>query len=534
MQARLSPYRKSCTRLTLLLVFGVVLVGGPAEARPYTVYSCRLPGGRAAATDGWSLANKVGVAQAGDTCRNGGSLYIRFGPGLGAWQPRAWWVFNAPADTRILAYVLYRHVRVHENPPTASIYTVYHGSTDMNGMDGCTPWVCPQPGTPADPLSPANRVLDAPRPEQGDLKRLILELTCWRTDDVGGCPGYTIPGLYVYSSAISLSDDVRPAITSVAGLSDRLPTGGHAAVDIGAVDRGAGLSSVSIALDGHHTRSDYFDANQGGCRPPFTHAVPCPLGGTTRLTWDTTRFVDGFHRLSVLVRDAAGNASTSWSRRVLIDNGGNNCIYGAGPKIKAGLGHRRRKRVWPRAGRRVLLRGRLRDSTGKPIANRSIRLFVRVRGHSRYSLWTSLRTSASGVFRSLLSPGPSRRLRVSYCAPGGGKHTDLKLGVRATAKLKVNKHLVRSGRSVVFSGRLVARPIPRLGKLVELQAYFRGRWRTFETLKTDRRGRFQFRYRFGPTSGRVRYRFRARIPTELGYPFEQGKSRRIMVTVAGS
>jgi hypothetical protein len=68
---------------------------------------------------------------------------------------------------------------------------------------------------------------------------------------------------------------------------------------------------------------------------------------------------------------------------------------------------------------------------------------------------------------------------------------------------------------------------------VEMQAYFRGRWRTFSTLRTNRRGGWKFRYRFGATLGRVTYRFRARMPSEGGYPFITGHSRVAKVVVVG-
>ena len=93
---------------------------------------------------------------------------------------------------------------------------------------------------------------------------------------------------------------------------------------------------------------------------------------------------------------------------------------------------------------------------------------------------------------------------------------------------------MRNGRAVLFSGSVRSRPLPLSGKLIEMQAHFRGRWRTFSTLRTDRRGRWRFRYRFGATLGRVTYRFRARLPSEGGYPFVTGRSQVAKVLVLGS
>ena len=75
--------------------------------------------------------------------------------------------------------------------------------------------------------------------------------------------------------------------------------------------------------------------------------------------------------------------------------------------------------------------------------------------------------------------------------------------------------------------------MPANGKLLEMQAYFRGRWRTFATLRTDSRGAWKFRYRFGATLGRVTYRFRAQLPSEGGYPVATGHSRVAKVLVLG-
>ena len=105
--------------------------------------------------------------------------------------------------------------------------------------------------------------------------------------------------------------------------------------------------------------------------------------------------------------------------------------------------------------------------------------------------------------------------------------------VPATSSIHVDRGRVRNGEAVVFTGGLVGGHVPDGGKLIDLQAYYRGGWRTFATPRTDARGRWSYRYRFGATSGVVRYRFRARIRREAAYPFELGYSRRISVTVRG-
>jgi hypothetical protein len=89
---------------------------------------------------------------------------------------------------------------------------------------------------------------------------------------------------------------------------------------------------------------------------------------------------------------------------------------------------------------------------------------------------------------------------------------------------------VTGGRPVLFQGR-VGRPIPRHGKLVEVQAHFRGRWRTISAVRSRRDGRWRFRYTFRTTGRPAVYRMRARVPVEAGYRFAAGASRPVRVTV---
>lgn len=60
-------------------------------------------------------------------------------------------------------------------------------------------------------------------------------------------------------------------------------------------------------------------------------------------------------------------------------------------------------------------------------------------------------------------------------------------------RLKVNRKRARNGQSVVFSGSLLGRPIPAVGKVVALQAKVRGKWRTFATPRARANGTFRSR-----------------------------------------
>jgi hypothetical protein len=105
--------------------------------------------------------------------------------------------------------------------------------------------------------------------------------------------------------------------------------------------------------------------------------------------------------------------------------------------------------------------------------------------------------------------------------------------VPASSSIATDRRSVLNGRAVAFHGALRGGHVPAGGKLIDLQAFYRGGWRTFATPRTDGLGRWSYRYRFGATRGVIRYRFRARIRREAAYPFELGYSRVVRVIVRG-
>jgi hypothetical protein len=103
--------------------------------------------------------------------------------------------------------------------------------------------------------------------------------------------------------------------------------------------------------------------------------------------------------------------------------------------------------------------------------------------------------------------------------------------VRASATLHPSRHAIPGGGTVTFRGRLRGGYVPPRGKLVELQATDRGRWRTFALVRSSRRGGFAYRYRFTAGGAPRTYAFRVRVRFERGYPYVLGYSRSTHVTV---
>ncbi len=202
---------------------------------------------------------------------------------------------------------------------------------------------------------------------------------------------------------------------------------------------------------------------------------------------------------------------------------------------------RRRVRVLaPKArvrfGRRATISGRLVNPDGQPIDGATVTVLARRDLPGRHFTAAGfVRTDRKGRFRYRVRGVASRILRFQYDGSRRihGSRRDVAVRVPAASTVRADRNRVLNGQTVTFSGRVLTRPIPSVGKLVEIQAYFRGRWRTISTTRTGRKARWSFRYRFGGTTGVVRYRFRALLSREGGYPFATGHSRVVGVTVRG-
>ena len=344
------------------------------------------------------------------------------------------------------------------------------------------------------------------------------------------------PGLYLYAADITLEDSFGPAITSLGGgLLSQGPVQGVQPVSLSATDRGGGLHRTVVEIDGRVVAGKIFDPNGGRCELPFDHAVPCGLSGSDHVPIDTRLLADGAHEVAVSVEDAAGNVARSGPYQIQVDNEGASCPYGEGARLRASWRRtgKSTRRLIQRYGRRALVTGRLRGADEKPIPTASVQMRVRRRGAANYSEAKTITTDRRGRFRLRLRQGPARRIRLSYCAPGGGGRTHLQLIVRAGARLRATPRNLRNGETVRFRGRLLGAPIPASGVPVALQARAGRRWITFATIRTDGKGRFHHRYTFRATTGHQRYRFRARIGRDSTYPYAPGRSNGVVVDVYG-
>jgi hypothetical protein len=172
------------------------------------------------------------------------------------------------------------------------------------------------------------------------------------------------------------------------------------------------------------------------------------------------------------------------------------------------------------------------DGAGIPGANVNV---VAVSPLGAEEVIATLQTGADGSFAYTATGVANRTLRFAYAGSPGilPTHSDLAMTVPASTELRVNRHKLRNGQTVIFRGPVQTGPVPPEGKLLEMQVRQPGRWQTFKTVRSDAAGQFEVRYTFRRTSGVFDYRFRVRLPAEAGYPFTAGVSRVVTVRVKG-
>jgi hypothetical protein len=185
-------------------------------------------------------------------------------------------------------------------------------------------------------------------------------------------------------------------------------------------------------------------------------------------------------------------------------------------------------------GRRVKINGWLTNRDGQGVAGADVQVLASSAVMPE-QLVGVVQSDAMGRFSYTAAGTASRTLRFVYrgsplMLPAQGQ---VAIVVPAATSLRVSRRRVLNGQSVMFRGRIESLPLPAGGKLIQLEVRLPGRWQTFRTARTDQTGRWAVRYRFTRTRGVQRYRFRAALPPEAGYPFGAGTSKSLRVRVRG-
>lgn len=273
--------------------------------------------------------------------------------------------------------------------------------------------------------------------------------------------------------------------------------------------------------------------------------LPTMVSGTLlSAAIDDSKLPSGLYDVRVHAVDLAGNRATLQGPPLALPTRASTRLE-AETVVRA----RRRARGCPRCRRLMVVRrapktrvGRgalvgidasLVAGSGQALANRPIEIAVSSRDGKRRLV--DARTGSDGRVKRLLRIWRSASVLLRFAGDRGFRPSARALAIRVPAPVTIrpSRRSLRPGHSVRFRGRVKGGSIPRRGKLVEVQAHFRGRWRTISTVRSNRTGHWRFAYTFSVRTGFARYGFRARVPSEASYPFEPGTSRPVRVTVRG-
>ena len=264
----------------------------------------------------------------------------------------------------------------------------------------------------------------------------------------------------------------------------------------------------------------------------FKWPQPCPLEVGTTVSLDTATLPEGTRSIGVVLEDAAGNRTTLAAPAVRTvvhrgtPNGGDGAVVKRTGRYTVTTSFDRR---------RPTLKGTL-TRDGAPIAGAVLDVLAKIRvAGANMTKIAEVRTDANGAYSLRVPGGPSRVLRVAHKAYLGDTEyaswADVSQRVRARVDFRaVTRRVGLRGRAR-FAGKVRGGYVPRRGKLIELQAYDAGRWRTFRTVRTGRSGAFRTSYSFKHVLSSRSYRFRARARYEPSYPFLLGTSRTTRVRV---
>jgi hypothetical protein len=391
----------------------------------------------------------------------------------------------------------------------------------------------------------------------------------------GPPPNYFASGVEIFGAVVSVTDTTAPTLeVASTGLLDGTTASGIRNVLVHDASDATGIKKLAVFADGAANPIGVLDYEQDVNKCSWWKPAPCQDVTDVEIPVDTHQLSDGEHAFVVKAFDAASNEKASTTRYATVKNSatpaptppgdgsngggtngggsgagetglpngtdtGNNSAGAnatSGPQLSVAFDQNNKATLAAKYGRTIVVRGRLTDGGGAPITQAQISYTaLSTRAGSRLQNLGSVRTDSAGAFvLPVATKLGSRQLRFAYSPQIGGPvavTTQAQLDVVAPVTFRVGPKRVHNKHAVVFSGKLTAGPMPRKGKLVNLQVVVDGRWHTFATVRSSKSGKFKYRYKFMRTFGRVTYRFRALSRYEAAYPFVAGHSKTVRVRV---
>lgn len=181
---------------------------------------------------------------------------------------------------------------------------------------------------------------------------------------------------------------------------------------------------------------------------------------------------------------------------------------------------------------RVAVIGVLTDRSGTPLSGNVVKLYAGPPGDPEPLGET--RTNGTGRYRFDLPRLPSSRIIVR--SPAGplslGGEATADLGVRTPVTLSAAPRVLHGVGTVRFRARIIgsADGLEIIGKLVHLEYRTPFGWGTVKVNRADSNGRVMFVHTFSNAQPKAKsWKFRASVPHEPTWPYEDGHSRSVTV-----
>ena len=507
-----------------------------AEARTYTVWSCRGPDWQPVGTRGWhnsALNAAAGEVQFLDACDYGGPLAVALAPNAtfsSAVTGRT--TFATPDGTRIVGYRLWRTVAVAP-PRLLGFYDFVAGVVETSGgastvVSGCsTRDSCQSAGDPAHPDSTANLVSEQRAPLDG----VGLEVACDQSQC--GNPAGLTAAATLFRARIDLDDPAAPTAVLSGGLAAESAAAGRTSVVVSAADAGAGVASMTFAVDRRQ-----LDAGTS-CTPPYDEPQPCEATTARTFSVDASSLAEGTHLASGTVVDGAGNVTTWYLpfdvRRATSGGMGGESAQqtpdpARAPRLK--LTHR----VFTHApGRAAVLHGSLRTRSGAPVAHARLTVASTDLGAAgrRTVRKRTVTTDRNGRFTVRLRRDGAQQVAITYSPRPGlvTASTSATVRTRLAMTLAASRAVLSKGEGLVLRGRLRGAGPSAAGAVVSIESIVNGKWAPVGVARAHAGGRWSWRYRFMHLRRDTIFAFRAVVRHAPGWPWPTKRTRHVDVRV---
>lgn len=518
----MTPQTRSTRRLVALLTGALLMLSfmaSAARAGSYVVAQCSARINAAAPDAGFSSTTNHYVPLTDCNKHQAGMRILHNLQGGAGTRAGAYgrWVWTAPAGTYITGGNIVANLR-------------------NGGGNGAALIASPDTGSPSVfAVGSADAVKGTFSIPLGNWRYFLGQLGC-AAQAGNRCGAGRAAHAYIRQMRLQLTDVSPPSLTIGGSMFSGSELRGPQAVDVSAIDQGAGLERVGIDVNGTAVQND-----EQPCSPLpgglTSRLQPCALTLDKSYTLDTALppFTNGQNVVQACVFDytqsEAANSDCA-SQTVLVNNLCPGSSVGGGRSVTAFFAGNRSDVRRTEFGGEAEIRGRVIDGDGNDVPGAKVCVQERSRlPGSAYALLGTTTTDPTGHWTYTIPRGSSRQIRVGYRDASYETGTELSLIVSARAKLQLSRKETRSGRRIYFIGR-IAGPAPGQ-RVVVIHGTVPGAKRQFliRRARTDGLGGFRVGYRFDRVAGPTKFEFWAEVPVQQGYPYARGSSAKRYVSV---